>query len=102
MGQTNKLAACILRSCIYSLLNKTQLVFGKLNVAPNNGTEKLLVVTRRVPLDHLIERLVVLLQEGLLDLDKINLQRDRECTWCVNYNGLHILGKGFSNLHYMY
>ena len=34
---------------------------------------------------------MVLFQEGLLDLDKINLQRDREYTWCVNYNGLHVL-----------
>lgn len=43
-------------------------------VAPNNAQEELPVVTRSVPLNHLVQCLVVPLQECRLDLHQVHLQ----------------------------
>ena len=48
------------------------------HVSPNDGLEEPTIVPRGITLDHLVEGLVIALQECLLDLNKIHLKGGRE------------------------
>ena len=48
------------------------------HVSPNDGLKEPTIVPRGITLDHLVEGLVIALQECLLDLNKIHLKGGRE------------------------
>ena len=57
----------------------------RLDLSSNNGQEKLAVIPWGVSLDHLVEGLVIALQESLLYLHQVNLHapsfiKDRDCS----------------------